>query len=146
MTLWSDLIQNELGELTTEAKKRLIQRLTALGKEFLAPKVADTVSRVIVKSLDGVVKAAVQGLEMEEDAARLSVGYLEGVQEQLAQFSTALETYLPYAIAVETARKTFGSDSREANEVRKLREAFLLECRAEVRDIFRAVAGEKVSD
>jgi hypothetical protein len=146
MTIWSDLIQNALGELTTEAKKRLIQRLTALGKEFVVPQVADTVSRVFVKSLDGVVKAAVQGLEMEEDAARLSGAYLDAVQDQLAQFSVALEGYLPHALAVEVAKKSFGSDSAQANEARKKREGFLFECKSEVRDLFRSVMGEEVSD
>jgi hypothetical protein len=146
MTIWSDLIQNGLGELTTEAKKALIQRLTALGKEFVVPQVADTVSRVFVKSLDGVVKAAVTSLEMEDDAARLCSAYLAEVQDQFDEFQAALESYLPLAIAVEVAKKTHGGSSSEANEARRQRATFLAECRAEVRDIFAAVVGKDAGD
>ena len=146
MAIWSDLISRELGELTIEARKRVIRQLTALGREYLVPQVADTVSRAIVKSLDGVVKAAVTSLELEEDAARLATAYLDEVQEQLSQFSIALEGYLPHALAVEVAKERHGSKSAQANEARKVRDTWLKEVRSEVRDVFKSVAGDEASD
>jgi hypothetical protein len=146
MAIWEDLIRSELGELAIEAKKRLIRQLTELGREFLVPQVADAVSRIITKSLDGVVKAAVTSLEMEDDAARLCSAYLAEVQDQFDEFQAALESYLPLAIAVEVAKKTHGGSSSEANEARRTRSVFLAECRAEVRDIFAAVVGKETGD
>jgi hypothetical protein len=146
MAIWEDLIRSELGELAIEAKKRLIRQLTELGREFLVPQVADAVSRIITKSLDGVVKAAVTSLEMEDDAARLCSAYLAEVQDQFDEFQAALESYLPLAIAVEVAKKKHGASSSEANEARRTRAVFLAECRAETRDIFAAVVGKETGD
>lgn len=146
MTVFEELVRTSLGELTIEAKRKVIAELYQLGNEFVIPKVADTASRVFVKSLDGVVGASVRALEMEEDAARLSAAYLAEVTEQLSQFSAALDAYLPHALAVEVNKKRFGTKSAQANAARKVREEWMNGVRSEVRDVFKAVAGSEVVD
>lgn len=143
--MFEDLIRRTLGDLSTEVKRKLINELEDLGKEFLVPKVADSVGRIVVKSIDGVAAAAVRTLP-EEDAARLVAAYLVEVTEQLDQFSTALENYAPHPIAVEVAKKQFGSKSVQANLERMARKKWMDEVKGEARDVFRAIAGAEVED
>lgn len=143
---FDDLIKDVLGELTESARRTLQRRLQDIGEEFAVTQVAASVSRFVLKSLDGVVKESVQALEMQEDAERFSVAYLDEIQDQNAQWMAALEGYLPHALAVETAKKNFGSSSVQANDARKARAEFIEECKEEVRDIFKAVVGKDVTD
>jgi hypothetical protein len=145
--LFQDLVMKVLGSsVTTDVKRRLIAELEGLGKEFVSTQVADAVGRVIVKGVDGVAKAAVRSLDTEELAAGLAAAYLVEIQEQLHQFSDALDDYLPYAIAVEVAKRQYGSSSQQANGARAVRKRWMDEAKSEVRDIFKAVAGVEVAD
>lgn len=144
--MFEDLIRRTLGDLPTDVRRRLILGLEDLGKEFLVPKVADTVGRVVVKSIDGVAKAAVKSLATEEDAARLASAYLVEVTDQLSQFAEALDAYLPHALAVEVAKKAHGDKSAQANAARRERERWMNEAKSEVRDVFRAIAGQEAAD
>lgn len=126
-------------------QRRLVNDLEDLGREFLVPKVADSVGRVVVKAIDGVAKVGVKALP-QADAERLAAAYLVEVTDQLGQFSAALDDYLPHALAVEVAKRKFGSSSAQANAARRERKKWMDEAKSEVRDIFAAIAGGEVED
>jgi len=143
--MFEDLVRRVLGDVEKDVRRRLLAELALLGRESVVPRVADAVGRLVIKSLDGVVAAAVKTLS-KEDAGRLAAAYLAEVQDQLEQFSAALLDYLPHAVAVEQAKKEWGGQSREANAARRERKLWMDEAKAEVRDIFAAVAGDETVD
>ena len=141
----ADLVRRSLGDLGADVKRRLIRELEDVGKGFVVPAVADAVSRTVIKSLDGVVAAAVKSLP-QEGAERLAAAYLAEVQDQLEQFSAALLEYLPFAVAVEKSKLAFGDKSAQAEAARRTRQLFIEGVRSEVRDVFKAVAGQETAD
>jgi hypothetical protein len=143
--MFEGLVRPALGDLTADVKQKLIRELEIVGKGFVATAVADSVSRTVIKSLDGVVAAAVRSLP-QEDAERLAAAYLAEVQDQLEQLSAALLGYLPHAVNVEQAKKSHGSKSAQANRARAERQSFIEGVRSEVKDTFKAIAGQSVED
>ena len=145
MGLFDDLVRRSLGDLSAEVKRRLIRDLEGIGKAFVSTSVADAVSRTVIKSLDGVVAVAVKALPQEE-SERLAAAYLAEVTEQLDEFSQALLDYLPHAVSVEVAKKSHGNNSYQAVLARLERQRFIEGVRSEVKDVFRAVAGQEPTD
>lgn len=139
------LVKDFLGDLEKEVQKKLIAELENIGKEFAIEHVTKTLSRTILKGIDGIVAVTVK-LSDRAHAGELAHGYLDVVDEQFLQLQEALKTYVPLQIAVEVAKKEFGKNSAEANAARKEREQGIEEVREEVSDIIAALLGEHVTD
>ena len=143
--MFEDLIRKLLPNLNSDIKRKLLNDLKDLGRDVVTTKIAEQISRLMVKSLDKVISTAVKHLDVTE-SEELANAYIMQIDEQLMDLAQALQDYAPHQIAVERAKKRFGNNSPEANDARNTRSKYLQEVRSEVGDLIRAATGEEPKD
>ena len=134
-----DLVKN-LG-LADVIKKQLVDELKHIGTQALVTEAAKLASRSILKGLDSVVAASVKHLSPGQAKVFTDDFVTEVVGLQYDQLLDAFRAYVPLAVAVELAKREFGSNSAQVNAARAARQVGISEMREEIRDVLLVSTG-----
>jgi hypothetical protein len=143
--VFSDLVNKELKDISTLARTQLLHELEVAGKQVAVDVIAKSFAHGLLKAIDGVVAASIKVLP-KEDANKLLQGYVDVIDNEVAEFAEAMREYVPLQITVELNKKFYGGKSDQANAARAKREAGIANFRTQFQDIVRVAIGETPVD
>lgn len=144
MSLYSTLIQILVPSINYEVLHDLLRGLAELARAQAIDLFVPSVTRVLTKGIDGLVKIFVQKLE-PLDAHVVSHGVIDAFETQAAQFATVLRQYTNAAHAVEAAKKA-GEPIITVDVLRKMRESLRRDAQGEMHDMFAVLTGGTPDD
>lgn len=144
MSLFDGLIKDVLPSLEKDAAGSLLKNLESVGEGIALHRVSAEVAHIVLKSIDGVVAAAVKTLSAEE-ATKIGDAYLAEIDTQVINLGEALAHYIPLQAEVEFAKRIHGNNSAEANAARAARQVGIDLIRKDIDQAFGELIGKHSS-